>query len=257
LAKGFPQVFSTDYCDDRKHQMKPKIGITTFYERRPHKRYCMVSDHYVRSVRMAGGLPVLLPISPDVEDAAASLDGLDGVLFSGGEDVSPLLYGESPVKEVRDICPHRDAFEMALAREAMRRDMPVLGICRGMQVMNVAAGGTLYQDVFSQITDCLGHLPMKMAVESLYHTVSINPGTKLSAMFEEEPLAVNSFHHQAVKEVGDGFIPTAFSTGDGVIEAIENPGKKFCMAVQWHAEDLTVDHPHFLRLFSALVGATS
>ena len=236
--------------------MKPKIGITTFCEQRLVKRYCLVSDHYVRSVRMAGGLPVLLPISPDMADAAPSLDGLDGVLFSGGEDVSPLLYGESPVQEVQDICPNRDAFEMALAREALARDLPMLGVCRGIQVMNVAAGGSLYQDIFSQLTHCLGHYPKKIAVESLYHTISIVQGTHTSRILGEAPLAVNSFHHQAVKRLGDDFIVSAFSPEDKVIEAIEHPGKRFCIGVQWHAEDLTVEHPHFLKLFEGLVTAS-
>lgn len=237
--------------------MKPRIGITTFFHQKPHKRYCMVSDHYVRSVRLAGGLPLILPISHDLEEIPSILESVDGLLFSGGEDVCPLHYGENPVPQVEDICQFRDTFEIALAKEAMARDIPMLGICRGMQVMNVAAGGSLIQDIFSQVEGALGHLPRKTAVEALYHTVTPVSGSRIAGMFGDGELAVNSFHHQAVKSPGEGFQITARSTADAVVEAMEHEGKRFCMAVQWHAEDLTVDHPHFLKLFKGLVDASS
>jgi len=235
--------------------MKPIIGITTFYDRKPQKVYTAVSDSYVRSVILAGGIPILIPVVEEVEMADEYLCAIDGLLLSGGEDVCTMRYGENPIKEVEMFCPQRDDFEINLFIEALNRDIPVLGICRGLQVMNAALGGSLYQDIFTQVDNVLGHLPKKMPVDTLFHGINFVEGSRLEKIFETRNLRVNSYHHQAVKQVADAFIATAFST-DNIIEAIEHKNKAFALGVQWHPEDLTIKYPHFIKLFQALVTAS-
>lgn len=234
--------------------MKPVIGITTFYDRKTHKTYTSVSDSYIKSVIMAGGIPILLPVVEEVELADEYLGAIDGLLLSGGEDVCTMRYGENPIKEVEMFCPQRDDFEINLFIEALNRDMPVLGICRGLQVMNAALGGTLYQDIFTQVDHVLGHLPKKLPVDTLFHTINFTEGSRMEEIFNTRELRVNSYHHQAVRKVADAFIATAFST-DNIIEAIEHREKHFTVGVQWHPEDLTTKYAHFVKLFAALVTA--
>lgn len=235
--------------------MKPVIGITTYLDTtNPMKVYAAVSNSYIHSVLSAGGIPVMLPVVEDTDTAMAYLSVIDGLLLSGGEDVCTMVYGENPIKEVEMFCPQRDAFEIALFSAALEQNIPVLGICRGLQVMNAALGGTLYQDIFVQCSNCLGHLPKKLPVDCLYHTITIEKDSILAAIFEKEEIRVNSYHHQAVKDVAKDFRATAFST-DRVIEAIEHKEKSFVLGVQWHPEDLTIKHPQFMKLFIALVDA--
>lgn len=233
-------------------QMKPVIGITTFLENKPKKVYSLVSYNYVKSVHLAGGIPLLIPLIGTEEDVKYYLDSVDALLFSGGEDVTPLTYGEDPLKEVKHTSPERDELEILLYKEALKRHIPILGICRGLQIINVAAGGTLYQDINSQIKNSLGHCPIENPVHNLYHSVAIDKNSKLSKIFETTELKVNSFHHQSVKDIGIDFKATAFSS-DGIVEAIEYEGDSYVVAVQWHPEDLTIHHPHFVKLFKALV----
>lgn len=232
--------------------MKPIIGITTFTEVKPKKIYNLVSNNYVASVQKSGGVPVLIPITSSSEDIEAYAAMLDGIIFTGGEDVSPLNYNENPLSQVTMINEERDCHELRLFEEVYKRNIPILGICRGIQLINVALGGTLYQDIPSQVSGSLGHLPMDTPVHNLYHTVKIEKDTKLFQIFEEETLKVNSFHHQAVKDIGLDLKITAISK-DGIIEAVEGLRERFLLAVQWHPEDLTAHHSEFLKLFSALV----
>ncbi len=236
--------------------MPPVIGISSFKDSKPHKDYVTVSQNYVRSILMAGGLPLVLPVVTDPILAEGYLELIDGLLLTGGDEaVSPLLYGENPIPEVQLLYPERDAFEIDLCRKAMERDLPLLGVCRGHQTMNVAMGGTLYQDLFTQRPNTLGHLPVKMPVDTLYHTVEIEEDTLLAEIFNAGELHVNSYHHQAVRDVAPPFRVTALAT-DGVIEAMEAPDKTFALGVQWHPEDLTVKHPQFMNLFKAFVSAS-
>jgi len=235
--------------------MKPTIGITTFFEKKPMKTYCMVSNNYVKSIRMAGGLPVLLPVCEDQDAVEDYIKGLDGLLLTGGEDISPLVYGENPIKEVNYFSHARDSFEMALFKCALDKKVPVLGICRGMQIMNTSLGGSLYQDIFCQVKNSLGHFPEQLPVDELFHTVKIDKKSRLHKIFSEEEIKVNSYHHQSVKKVADSFNVTALST-DGIIEAIEHKNENFAIAVQWHPEDLTIKHKEFIKLFKALIDAS-
>lgn len=235
--------------------MKPIIGITTGCEQKAKKIYSLVSKNYVDSVIKAGGAPVLIPFFDDIELAKTYLDSLDGLILSGGfEDVCPLAYGENPIPEVNQICEKRDRIEFALMKEAYKRDLPMLGICRGMQVMNVALGGSLYQDIFKQVEGTLGHLPRHIEVHNLYQEIEIKKDTKLYKIFGAEEIKINSFHHQAIKKVASQLVITA-KAADGIIEAVESPTRKFTVGVQWHPEDLTSHHEEFIGLFKGLVDA--
>ena len=232
---------------------RPVIGITIGYSAQDREIFAL-RDDYVRSVETAGGLPlVLAPGRP--EDVPLLLDHLDGLLLTGGADVDPGLYGETPHETVTRVIPERDALEIALCREALRRDMPLLAICRGQQVLNVATGGTLIQDLPSQWKGAVDHDPDGERW-SPAHDVRILPGTRLREILGRERVAVNSFHHQAVKEAGQGAVVSAYSEGDDVVEAIEVPGRRLAVGVQWHPEAFWDKDGRFQPLFEALVKAS-
>ena len=205
--------------------MKPTIGITP----------CSRVDDYVESVKRAGGEPLLL--NPQ-EDAARALDRIDALLLTGGLDVDPALYGEA-AHPTTEVDPGRDRFEIPLSRAAVARDVPVFAICRGVQVLNVAAGGTLIQDIPSALAAGLPH-SIDVPKDHIAHPVRVTPGTRLAASLgASTPLdtcAVNSRHHQAVGRVAPSFVVSAVSA-DGVVEAIERPASAFCVGVQWHPEN--------------------
>jgi putative glutamine amidotransferase len=201
------------------------IGIT------PNNR---LSD-YLESVKRAGGEPRVLSL-----DAPPTLDGLDGVLFTGGGDVDPEHYGDTRHPSTNEPDAARDAFELALAKLALAHDTPLLAVCRGIQVINVAAGGTLIQDIPAQVNQPHGH-QIDSPSYALAHEVWVTPGTELARVMQEElsdgeVLQVNSRHHQAVGKPAEGFTISA-TAPDGVVEAIERPGARFCVAVQWHPEN--------------------
>ena len=232
---------------------RPLIGITIGYS--PDDREIFqLRDDYVRSVETAGGLPlVLAPGRP--EDAALLLDRLDGLLLTGGADVGPHIYGAEQHPTVVRVLPERDAFELALVRESLSRDLPLLAICRGHQVLNVATGGTLVQDIPSELESTVDHDPEGERWHRA-HGVRVLPGTRLRAILERDEVAVNSFHHQAVKDVGQGLVVSARATGDGVIEALERPDSRFVLGVQWHPEAFWDKGGTFQPLFEALVRAS-
>ena len=214
-------------------------------------------DDYVRAVETAGGLPfVLAPGRPEDAPALAAeyLDRVQALVLSGGADVDPALYGESRHETVKHVFPERDAFELALCREALRRDMPTLAICRGHQLLNVATGGTLIQDIASQVGAALVHDPDQERWERC-HEVELLPGTRLRDILGQERVAVNSFHHQAVKQMGRGLVLSARGCDDGVIEGMEMPDRRFMIGVQWHPESFWDKPEGFQPLFQALVNA--
>ena len=232
---------------------RPLIGITIGYSRQDREIFAL-RDDYVRSIETAGGLPlVLAPGTP--EDAPVLLDHLDGLLLTGGADVDPGLYGEPPHETVTQVIPERDALEIALSREALRRDMPILAICRGQQVLNVATGGTLVQDLPSQWKGAVNHDP-DVERWSPAHDVKILPGTRLREILGRDRVTVNSFHHQAVRQPGQGVVVSAYSEGDDVVEAIEVPGRRLAVGVQWHPEAFWDKDGRFQPLFEALVKAS-
>lgn len=209
----------------------PVIGLTGNFS----DGNCALAEGYYRSVVKAGGVPFILPPYDDPALLADALDRIDGLLLSGGADINPLYLGEEPVKELHGINPRRDRQELLLTRLAADRQIPILGICRGIQTMNAALGGTVYQDIHSQMEGT--RLKHSQDLERSYasHTVQVEPDTLLYSLFRTDTLAVNSFHHQAVKEVAPGFRVCARSV-DGVIEAMESAEHKSMLGVQWHPE---------------------
>lgn len=215
----------------------PLIGVSGSVDERERENVMMRC--YARAVLSGGAMPVLL--SPDMDDDMldSCLAKLDGVLLAGGTDVDPALYGETPVYELGEVTPLRDQFEMRLVKKAYALGMPVLGICRGIQCLNVAMGGTLWQDLPSQFRTEKGERPLAHSQKrpDYYqsHSVYVKEGTKMHSIVKADSLRVNSFHHQAVKDVAEGMIVSAVST-DGVIEAIEHPDLPFFVGIQWHPE---------------------
>lgn len=234
--------------------MKPVIGITTFQNIEVEKSFTLGSNNFLKAIEEAGGVPLFLPVSEDMEDINSYLDVIDGIIFAGGEGVSPMKFNEDPSKAISNINPLRDNFELALFEEAYNRDMPILGVCRGTQLINVALDGNLYQDIFSQVPNCNGHMPSEMQVYDLFHVIDIEENSKLFDIFNTKELEVNSFHHQGIKNLGKDLKVTATSR-DGVVEGIESLSKKFLIGVQWHPEDLVLKHKEFLKLFKALINS--
>jgi len=229
---------------------RPAIGITIGYDDRRRDLHILRQD-YVRSIEKAGGLPlVLAPIRP--ADAGELLDHLGGLLLSGGSDIDPALYGEKPHPKLSPLVRERDEFELALCREALRRDLPILAICRGHQVLNVATGGTLLQDIPSEVTGGIDHDPRCERWERA-HDVRILQGSRLREILGRETVAVNSFHHQAVEKRGEGLVVSACSAGDAIVEGIEMPDRRFVLGVQWHPEAFWNRPEGFSSLFEAFV----
>ena len=231
---------------------RPVIGITAGFSD-DGERFSL-RDDYVHAVEMAGGLPLVLAPG-SLALVPEMLARLQGLLLSGGADVDPGLYGEAPHPTVKNVRAERDAFELALARRALDTELPLLAICRGQQVLNVATGGTLVQDIPSQVKGAADHDPAGERWDAA-HEVRILPGTRLRAILGRDQVAVNSFHHQSVKTPGRGVCVSAYSAPDDVIEGIELPTHRFAVGVQWHPEAFW-DRPNtFQPLFEALVEAS-
>jgi len=195
----------------------------------------------------------LLPLLDDDEALMDIYERLDGLLLAGGGDIAPHYFGETRLAKLRSVDLPRDRAELPLARWAVRDDLPLLAICRGIQVLNVALGGTLYQDIPAQIPQSLRHdFRPEHPRNYLGHEVQVQPATRLAGILGAERLAVNSFHHQSVKGVAVGLQVSAFAP-DGVIEAIEAQDRIFVIGVQWHPEELLEDDPRMRRLFEAFI----
>ena len=190
---------------------------------------------YFKSIYEAGGIPLVIPPSEDLSILPNLLDSLDGILLSGGADINPLFLGEDPVRELHNINPYRDRQEMMIVKMAADRQIPILGICRGIQIMTAALGGTLYQDIYSQAEGKLIKHSQDLDRSYASHTVNIEEGSLLAEVMGRTVLPVNSFHHQAVKEPAPGFKVCARSN-DGIIEAVESTEYKSMLGVQWHPE---------------------
>lgn len=235
--------------------MRPLIGITTASVVDNGLIYNRAYNAIARAVERAGGLPVLIPTGIDEATLRAIYDRLDAVLLPGGPDVDPTWYGQER-HPTTVIDSARDAIEVPLARWAVEDDLPLFGICRGHQVINVALGGSLVQDIPSQVeTDVLAHdLPNKQPRNLKTHGVEISADSQLASIIGTTHTAVNSLHHQAVTKAAPGMVITAYSP-DGLVEATEVPGKRFALSVQWHPEDLYDNDESSQRLFEEFVKA--
>ncbi len=243
--------------------MAPVIGVTATLRddvekvaERPLGKFVRADLDYVEGVAEAGGVPVVLPPVVGPESVDALLDGLNGLVLSGGSDLSPSYYGEEPVPEMGITIPERDEFEMALVEGALLRGLPIFGICRGLQVLNVALGGSLYQDLPTQFGgDVLKHRQETPKWQPT-HEVEVDGSSLVGDILGSRTLKVNSYHHQAIKDLSDEFVVCARS-GDGVIEAIEarNMSECWILAVQWHAEAMREAGPEQRNLFEAHVDA--
>ena len=236
---------------------RPIIGITGNYG----TKGCELAQGYYESVLQAGGIPLVLPPYTDAEALCQTLDRVDGILLSGGGDINPLLLGEEPIPGLHGICPQRDEMELQLVREAYNRQIPMLGICRGIQTLAAALGGTVYQDLNTQYSDA----PLVKHDQDLdrayaSHTVKAEAGSTLARLFPkatEEGLPVNSFHHQAVRTPGPLLRVSAKAT-DGVIEAVESNEFKSIIGVQWHPECfITRGERYMMPLFNWLITEAS
>ena len=236
---------------------RPVVGLTTYLEQAKtgvwDVRAALLPDIYFEGVTRAGGIAVLLPPQPvDDEIAARVLDGLDGLVITGGKDVDPARYGQAPHPKTDQPRRDRDAWEFALLAGALRRGLPVLGICRGAQVLNVALGGTLHQ----HLPDVVGHTGHQLG-NAVFNTSQVRtvPGTRLATLIGQSSDA-QCYHHQAIARLGEGLVASARDSA-GVIEAVEKdpglPGDNFVLAVQWHPEERLDD----LRLFQAVVEAAA
>ncbi|HCG30912.1 MAG TPA: gamma-glutamyl-gamma-aminobutyrate hydrolase family protein [Thermomicrobiales bacterium] len=238
-------------------QRKPVIGITPspMEDSQPHgsfDRYA-ISTTYTEAVEAAGGVPLVIP--PQAGNIDEILSIVDGLLLSGGGDIDPILYGDDTLHEATyGIHPGRDALELALAREAVARDIPTLCICRGVQVLNVALGGTLIQDIPGQYSTEIEHRQQEQGIrkEEPGHTVAVTPGSVLARTYEADTIEVNSFHHQALKDIAPGLSIDAVAP-DEIVESVSASAGRWILGVQWHPEMMFRERPEHLKPFVALV----
>ena len=233
----------------------PLIGITTSVTVDQISERAYVNATYIRAVQAAGGIPLLLAphFTPEVQTAL--WQRLDGLVLTGGGDIEPARFGEARHPAVDDVSPARDDLEIGLTRRAVDDDVPLFAICRGIQVLNVALGGTLVQDVPSEWPNALAHTQKAPRHEATHPVKVMGEGTRLGRVLGALEVEVNSMHHQAIKRLGEGLREVAWAP-DGVIEGVEMPGEeRFVLGVQWHPEEL-VGHDQAARnLFAALVDA--
>ena len=233
----------------------PLIGITTSVtvDTIPERAY--VNGAYIMAVQAAGGIPLLLTphFTPEVQ--AALWQRLDGLVLTGGGDIEPARFGEARHPAVADVSPARDELELGLTRRALADDVPLFAICRGIQILNVALGGTLVQDISSEWPDALVHAQKAPRHERTHAVKVMGEGTRLGRVLGAPEVEVNSMHHQAIRRLGDGLREVAWAP-DGVIEGVEMAGDtRFVLGVQWHPEEL-VGHDQAARnLFDAIVDA--
>lgn len=227
--------------------MKPVIGLTCSIDDQKH----FLNNDYAEAIVRAGGIPLVIPVGTETD--VVQIAGLvDGLMMTGGNDPNPLLFGQEPHPKLGEVNPERDALELELARHFLYLNKPMLGICRGMQVMNIAVGGTLYQDLSQHKGELIQHNQDAPRTHPS-HYVHVEEGSLLHRIAGTDRITVNSYHHQAVWDVAPSFTASGIAS-DGIIEAIESRRHRFVIGVQWHPEGLALKgDPFSLRLFEQFV----
>ena len=229
------------------NQKKPIIGLTPQidYETGEYK----INAPYTDCLLRAGAIPFLFPFTEDQNELSRLLDLCDGILLTGGHDLAPSYYGEEKQEYCNTPIPERDALEMRLIPMAIERHKPILAICRGIQALNVACGGTLYQDIHAQGATDKSH---RQPDTPEAHKVTCLDGTLAADIFGTDPIMVNTLHHQAVRALGKGLRVAAVSD-DGLVEAVDMPDRQFVLGIQWHPEMLAAQNPHQMAVFQRFI----
>ncbi|MHA6252566.1 gamma-glutamyl-gamma-aminobutyrate hydrolase family protein [Oceanobacillus sp. CAU 1775] len=217
--------------------MKPIIGVTQTITN--DERYYQVSKNNLVAIERAGGIPVVLSYLGNRQMIRQIADMIDGLYLTGGDDIDPVHFNEEPHPRLGSYFPQRDAFEMELTKVMLGKNKPILGVCKGAQILNLAAGGDMYQDIYAQIDQSLLQHSQHSPNYTASHEVNVKKESLLYRIIGNEKIRVNSFHHQANRKVGKGFIVSGKSS-DGVIEAVESVLHRFALGVQWHPEMLAV-----------------
>lgn len=237
---------------------KPIIGITAGITKEETGdmagyRRSYVAEDYVKAIEKNGGIPLILPVVTDLDIIATYAEKIDGLILSGGNDVDPLYYQEEPQQKLQETLPERDAFEWELLKEVKKRQRPILGICRGCQLLNIFYGGNVYQDVSYRLKETYRHNQKANPLQKT-HGVKIASSSRLFTIFQEETLRVNSFHHQLLRNVQLPLKVTA-TAFDGVIEGVEDPTYPYLVGVQWHPEMLAATEKQMAALFQNFIAA--
>ena len=238
---------------------KPLIGISGNTLRDSSGAYVdlirsYVNQDYVRSIEEAGGIPIIIPFTENLEQAKETINIVDGLLLTGGHDVYPLNYGEEPLRGIGDVFPERDKFDFALLAAAEARNLPVFAICRGCQIVNVYRGGSLYQDLPYDENCTIKHSQNQTPALPT-HTVEIEPDSKLAKIIGTTTWITNSHHHQTCRNIGESLVVTGRAK-DGTVEALEDTSRPWFVATQFHPEMMHVKDIHAKALFKAFVDAT-
>lgn len=242
--------------DTLKRSKKPIIGLSASLitiDSGPYfgRERSFIGRDYILAVEKAGGIPIVLPVITDFSELHRVVQWVDGIILSGGHDVHPFNYNEEPQRLLDSVSVERDRFDFELVKLSKELKKPLFGICRGLQLINVAFGGTLHQDIPSNLPNSAQH-SQKSKPDIAIHTVDVKENTKLHQMIEETEITTNSFHHQSVKDLAPNFIANAKSK-DGLIEGIEMKGDDFIVGVQWHPEMMIENHPRMQKLFTSFI----
>jgi len=231
--------------------MRPLIGITMSLD--DSKNIAKLGEKYIRAVEKAGGIPLAIPPLQDKNALSVIVQKLDGIILSGGPDIDPSYYHQLPHIRLGNVCPRRDETEIYIATEIIKKSKPLLGICRGLQVMNVAMGGTIFQDISSNIKEPIKHMQDAPRWHKSHEIEIVDIDSLIYKIIGKPRIRVNSFHHQSINKPAPDLKITALAP-DGVIEAMESKGEGFCIGVQWHPEELIDDIAH-MRLFEFMIDA--
>ena len=235
------------------HKNKPVIGLCSSYENKVGAERVFLMENYLESIRHFGGIPLVIPATAGEEEQAMLLNLCDGLVLTGGNDLDPSLYGETALNDTVEPAPERDAGEYRLCDLALARKLPILGICRGLQLLNVYFGGTLYQDLPSQTVSQVPHR-MEEPWHRTCHDCVLVKGTPLADLVEKDAILVNSHHHQAVKDLAPG-LEVMGKCSDGIVEALRKPDEGFLWAVQWHPERIWDIEESSTKVFAAFLDA--